>query len=372
MKIKLFFFLLCLPISAICQLNLQYNAIRIGDVIIKQQVEFQDPGDSGIDKLWNFRKLKVLNDSYELSYSAPRLLNDSIYVMGYDTIAKQLVKNGELIVGTEHNTMYYYQIKNDTLYLLGHEKPTVKFKYVSPLVMMTYPANYGQTSEMEPYSAYGLYSGTEPILIKGKMNMSIDAFGKMILPTGDTINPVLRVKSEKTIEMEDGTNNFILETYSWYTKGYRYPLFECIRNINRADNSEGFSTAFFYPPQEHYYMENDPANQALLDELWAIEHRQQAVNKKETANKAEIILLHKVYPNPVSDQLTVEYTLEERSDVQILLVASNGIVVRNIQKRKLPEGFSTETIYCSDLMPGAYHLKLVAGNQAINQTVVKK
>ncbi|MDR1707403.1 MAG: hypothetical protein LBR46_05300, partial [Prevotella sp.] len=88
------------------QLNTVHNHFRPGDVLIKQQVEFADPGEAGANKLWDFSKVKTINDEYKLTYSLPPLLNDSIYIMGDMHFLKDRVQDDELIVGTEHNTMY--------------------------------------------------------------------------------------------------------------------------------------------------------------------------------------------------------------------------------------------------------------------------
>ena len=53
------------------QLNSSHNHIRPGDVLIKQQVEFTDPGQPGTSRLWDFSKVKTVNPSYTLSYNPP-------------------------------------------------------------------------------------------------------------------------------------------------------------------------------------------------------------------------------------------------------------------------------------------------------------
>ena len=50
-------------------LQSRYNMFRADDVIIKQQVEYKDPGRSGANVLWDFSRLNVVNDEYELAYS---------------------------------------------------------------------------------------------------------------------------------------------------------------------------------------------------------------------------------------------------------------------------------------------------------------
>ncbi|EGJ99721.1 hypothetical protein HMPREF9455_03853, partial [Dysgonomonas gadei ATCC BAA-286] len=41
------------------QLNSSHNHLRPGDVLIKQQVEYRDPGNAGKDQLWDFSNLKT-------------------------------------------------------------------------------------------------------------------------------------------------------------------------------------------------------------------------------------------------------------------------------------------------------------------------
>jgi hypothetical protein len=180
------------------QLNTLHNHYRPGDVLIKQQVEFIDPGNSGGNKVWDFSKLKTINDEYTLTYSLPPLEGDSVYILGDIRYNKKNVSDNELIVGTEHNTMYYYHLSGDSLSQMGHENPAVKLAYTSPMVLMLYPLNYGQ-SVSSAYKSKGLYSGTVDIRTQGTMTTIADAYGKLILPSGDTLSPVLRVKTEQTI-----------------------------------------------------------------------------------------------------------------------------------------------------------------------------
>ncbi|MBF0576275.1 hypothetical protein IR022_09865, partial [Dysgonomonas sp. GY617] len=106
MKILHLFILILCPLFTFGQINLQYNGLRSGDEIIKQQVDYKDPGRSGENVIWDFGKLKSVNDEYSLVYSSPVLQEKSFYVMGYDTIQVKNTAQNSLIIGTEHNTMY--------------------------------------------------------------------------------------------------------------------------------------------------------------------------------------------------------------------------------------------------------------------------
>ncbi|GHV39132.1 hypothetical protein FACS1894179_03560 [Bacteroidia bacterium] len=370
------------------QLNTVHNHLRAGDVLIKQQVEFTDPGEAGINKLWDFSKVKTVNDEYTLTYSLPPLLDDSIYIMGDMHFLKKAVHENELVVGTEHNTMYYYRLTNDSLLQLGHENPTIKLEYTSPMTLMNFPLNYGQTV-VSDYKSKGLYSSTVDMQSQGQMITSADAYGKMILPTGDTLSPVLRVKTIQTIldkspytenpenidiTTEPQNKGIQLETCRWYSKGYRYPVFETVKSIKLADNSGIFSTAFFFPPQDHLYLDTDPENLALLEELWDMDKEKDNQTNDPTFKTVtlENLMTCKIYPNPVESQMNLAYDVKQDAKVSFELYSIEGLPIRKIRLQQKPAGTYTETMDCSSLRPNNYILRITANNLFVNEIIIKK
>jgi len=364
------------------QLNIEHNRFRPGDMLFKQQVEYVDPGEAGSDKLWNFGKPKIINDEYTLEYAVPPLEYDSIYIMGERRFKKGDVRENELIVGTEHNTMYYYHLKEDSLLQIGHENPSVVLAYTSPMVLLRFPLNYGETVSSD-YRSKGLYSGTVDIRTEGTVTVTADAYGKMILPTKDTLDLVLRVKTLQTIfdSREENTGSpeaentgRQLEIYRWYGKGYRYPVFETMRNLSLPDSSVFFSTAFFFPPQDHFYLETDSANLALLDQLWNLdkdnidhpgEEHTDVVNLKD-------VLSCKIYPNPVSSILNLEYELKRDAGVSFRLFSIDGTAVKAIDLKKKSKGRYHDTLDCSSLHGADYVLRITANDLVVNEVIIKK
>ncbi|MDH6309446.1 hypothetical protein M2451_002668 [Dysgonomonas sp. PFB1-18] len=368
------------------QLNTLHNHYRPGDVLIKQQVEFVNPGKTGVNQVWDFSKLKTINEEYTLTYDLPPLEGDSVYILGDIRYNKKNVSDNELIVGTEHNTMYYYHLSNDSLLQTGHENPSVKLEYSSPMVLIQFPLNYGQTVSSE-YKSEGLYSGTIDIQSEGTITTTADAYGKIILPSGDTLSPVLRVKTEQTIL--DIPNKYsynidsinykgkLLETCRWYSKGYRYPVFETVRNLNIADSTTIFSTAFFYPPQDHLYLDTDPENQALLDELWKETEDNQnnttdANNQDGKTVTLEDIMTCRIYPNPVVSHMNLEYELKEDAKVSFELYSMEGLPIRKLQPKSRTKGIYNETIDCSNLQSRNYVLRITANDTFVNEIIIKK
>lgn len=360
------------------QLNTLHNCPRPGDVLIKQQVEYIEPGASGADRLWDFSRLKSVNDDYTLRYTLPPLEGDSIYLLGNKRYSRNTTGANELIVGTEHNTMYYYRLVNDSLLQLGHENPSVLLEYTHPMMLMHFPLNYGLTV-FSNYKSEGLYSGTVDIHTQGTVITTADAYGKMILPSGDTISPVLRVKMIQTISAKDAADTTPhtdkqLETFRWYSKGYRYPIVEVIRSTATADTIAVFSTAFYYPPQEQLYLDADPVNQTLLDELWEkIENNIEGVkNRPVKAVIPEDIISCKIYPNPVESTLYLEYELKEDVEVSFDLYSTNGTPIRKIAPKSKVRGIYLETLDCSSLSPQSYALRVTANGVFMNRIIIKK
>ena len=371
------------------QLNTLHNHYRPGDVLVKQQVEFVEPGSEGINKVWNFSKLKTVNEEYTLSYDLPPIEGDSVYILGKERYQKKKVSDNELVVGLEHNTMYYYHLTNDSLLQTGHENPSIQLEYTSPMVLMQFPLNYGQTV-ISDYKSKGLYSGIVDMESEGTMTTKADAYGSIILPSGNTLSPVLRVKTIQTIldksayiqnkentevDVQSQDKGMQLETYRWYSKGYRYPVFETLRSVNLNDDTEIFSTAFFFPPQDHLYLDSDPENQTLLDELWKKTENAQSNQTDGSTVKTvtlEDVIACKTYPNPVESIMNLEYELKQDARVSFELYSIEGLPVKKIKAQQRSKGRYNETINCSNLRPNNYVLRITVDNLSINEVIIKK
>lgn len=358
------------------QLNTAHNHLRSGDVLIKQQVEYKAPGNAGINQVWDFSRLNTIDGEYTLEYLYPPLEGDSVYIMGDLRFNKKQTAEDELVIGREHNTQYYYRQSGDTLLRLGHLNPSIKMENTTPIQLIRFPLNYGQ-SVTSGYQSAGLYSRTIEVASEGSVTTTADAYGKMILPSGDTLSPVLRVKTVQTIydisdDIAQNTGKQ-QETYSWYSKGYRYPVFETVRNVSMADSTLLYTTSFFYPPQDHLYLDTDPDNLALLDELWKeTENNNQADDLITKTVALEDIMTCKMYPNPVESYLNLEYELKQDAKVTFQLYSLEGLLIKSIPAVNRNKGAYYETVDCSSLYPKNYVLRITANNLFVNEIIIKK
>ena len=115
------------------------NIPRPGDRIFKQQVEYKHPGKSGKDVFWNFGKLNAVDKKYNIRYQAEGSTADSV-------------------IGTEHQTSYYYRSHGDSLMLAGYENQTTMMDYSLPELLLHFPVAYGD-------SIGSYYYGTESIVV---------------------------------------------------------------------------------------------------------------------------------------------------------------------------------------------------------------
>jgi len=343
------------------------NLPRAGDEIIKQQVEYKNPGRAGENVLWDFGQLKSQNDEYEL-----------VYVLGRDS----------LLTGIEHHTRYYYSSTGDSLLLWGYENATTLMENEQPELLLRFPVSFGDSTFCY-YNGNGQYSNRLKIDAMGTLTSKADARGMMILPGGDTLKNVIRIHTVKRIaggskplffsDLDDSlpvspdsieyrlANDTILlgvETYRWYVQGYRYPVFETVKSITdkRGEERTFFDTAFFYPPQEHYYLEDDEENRTIL------ETQEQGKKDNPLAD-----VRFNAFPNPVSTTLDVEIFLpvEAKIKLQIRSVANKNVYI-NENKGKFAQGSHQFQLYVSQLPPGYYLLNIWADNYLLSETILKR
>ena len=66
----------------------------------------------------------------------------------------------------------------------------------------------------------------------------------------------------------------------------------------------------------------------------------------------------KVYPNPASEQVTINYTLNGNSDVSIKLYAADGREIKTVYQGNEGKGYYTLQHNTTELQPGSYYMVL--------------
>jgi hypothetical protein len=323
------------------------NSFRAGDVIIKQQVEFKDPGASGKDIIWDFSNLNSINDKYQLTYFYPDK-SDSSHV-----------------TGVEHQTYYHYELKSDTIWLTGYENRTTKMDYQFPEALLRFPFRYGDTLRTT-FNGKGLYCQKIDLVAGGYTKVSIDATGKLITPENDTLKNVLRILRIKefsdigadSVQMHTDSIRMRMETYQWFARGSRYPVFETIKTFTILKDSmlENFSTSFYFSSVKREQLQEDLANSNL---------------QNDTSDPDNILINCSMYPNPVTTDLTVNYELSVDAHVSFLLCDISGLPWANVPNRSLTAGLQQQKISMGGLHSGDYGLYISVNNKVYKRTIIK-
>lgn len=276
-----------LSISCQNRLTQIQNGLRASDNLFKQQVEFKEPGSSGRNLIWDFRMLTMLNNNYSLKYFIP----DSTQM---DTIC-----------GLEHHTRYYYSQKRDSVWSTGFENTTTIMKYNSPELRMKFPFNYGDTL-FSLFNGEGEYGHLIKLNVSGYTRVVADAEGTLLLPGSEEVKKALRVRTMRYYtETGKDSTEMMIDTYSWFAKGVRYPVFESVktdiikrkrsRNTGASDTTI-FKTSFYYPPQ----LQN------------AQVPRYDSPNDSTVfTNASDIFTEASFLPNPVENLLLITFTLTQ-------------------------------------------------------------
>jgi len=366
LTLSLFLCLLVLSLQAqnLHQLSAERNAYRAADQLVKQQVEYKDPGSSGKNLTWDFRFLQPINEEYAHSYFIPDSTN--------------MIR----LCGQEHNTRYYFRQQKDSLQAVGYENSTTYMEYPTPELRMRFPFAYGDTL-FSYFAGKGQYCHRLELAVKGYTRVEADAQGELLLPKSETVKKALRVHTLRHYtETGKDSVEMTLDTYSWYAAGIRYPVFESIKTILSkrtpsqttasaypSPSGEGaqragevdttvFSTSFYYPPELQ-------TSQVQTD---SISEDTKTVDFGAAAVFTEASLM----PNPVIDNLYIKYKLVRSAKVWFTVHNNIGIPQRSTSPQQFGEGEYSTTVPMSGLIPGVYSLFVHVDDMVMRLNVVKQ
>lgn len=333
-------------------LTTERNAYRAADQIVKQQVEFKDPGSRGRNMNWDFGMLQPINEEYTLDYFIP----DSSRM---DTLC-----------GLEHNTRYYYYQKRDSVWAIGFENSTTMMEYLKSELKICFPFGYGDTL-FSYFEGKGQYSHRLELAVKGYTRVEADAEGELLLPNFETVKKALRVRTLRHYtETGKDSVEMTLDTYSWYAAGIRYPVFESIKtSISKKGDKQDehgvsmtdttvFSTSFYYPPEKQTsQIETEPLPTETNEEL---------------EGACTVFTEAQLMPNPVVDNLYISYKLTRAAKVWFTVHNNTGIPLCQTSPKNMAEGYNNTTVNMSNLITGTYTLYVHVDDMVMQRVVVKK
>lgn len=345
--ISVIFCAFCVYAQNIPSLTDDMNLPQAGDVLVKQQVEYKDAGIYGQGVVWDFMFLQPVNMEYKVEYFYPDSADFS------------------LICGQEPDARYYYRKQNDSLLAVGFENNTSIMTYHRPELKLKFPLNFGDTL-YSGFEGSGQYGRRAPMYVKGYTRVKYDAEGIMKTPDFPDGIPAYRTHTRRyyTQAMRDSLQVKI-DTYSWYVSRNRYPVFESIETkiVRFTDFYDGsqqendttvFKTSFYYPPgeQTNIYAEQTGQSQQLTD-------------------ATSVFTEAGWQPNPVVENLFVDYKLTRDAKVWFSVHTNAGIPVTQTPPQNLQAGYNQTVIPMSGLPVGTYSVYVHIDDMIIMQTIIK-
>ncbi len=327
------------------QIQQHSHIYRAGDCLIKQQVAYKDPGASGRELTWDFFKLDALNDAYSLSYFIP----DSTDMTR--------------LCGMEHRTRYYYRMCEDTVWIEGYENNTTFVQYAQAVPHLRFPMAYGDTLAGE-FRGEGEYSRRFEVKVHGNVCTVVDAEGELRLPDGVVRGALRTHTAQRYVQTMPDTNHIQLDTYKWYARGVRYPVFESVvaRTVaaRYEDEKVLFETSFYYPPEQQL---ND------TDEVQEVDS---AMMANPLGAIEQVFTEARYLPNPVVSDLQISYKLTRQAQVWFRLCNAIGVVQRQTSPQMQTDGWQQHTINMGGLMTGAYTLYVHVDDMVVQSVIVKR
>ena len=334
-----------LPAQQNPSLTLQRNVNlpHPGDSLVKQQVDYIDPGSAGYNITWDFRAVNPVNDHYNLIY----------HPVSHDSTR---------FSGIEHGTNYHYLVQGDSLIHTGYENSTTIMKYSIAELKLKFPFRYGYTISSD-FNGEGEYCQLIPLKVSGRTTTTADATGILHTPLGLTFKNVLRVKSQREylITGLDSTT-MILENYAWYVSRNRYPVFETVKTTTKISGRpeiEHKVVSFFYPPADQVYLLADTSN-------WSKQYP-----GDESDDFDDILSACQIIPNPVRALFRFEYEITRTATISFRLSDRNGLIRHIIPESVRSSGHYSETIDMTRFSPGSYILTIIADKRIKALRVIK-
>lgn len=345
--------LMFLSIGLFAQTSLTYtnNGLIKGDSNVFREIQYSDPGNAGINQIWDFSMIQYTGKSPVSSIQTAPVQKTE----GVGDYNLSLIDNGY---------DYFMNSSENKLEELGYVNKELKLtlKYSDPVVKMKYPFSYGEQFN-DHFIGLAFFNETNTIDFFGDCTVSADAYGTLLLPD-KVIENALRVKSvKKGLQINMcGLTSVNIVKYMWYATGYRYPVLSISIIENRYNEGtpviikNGFISA--EPLDEQHIV-------ALTNSVKADGEANQVENYEVTINLS---------PNPFSTILSYNYFLTQQLPVSIELYDLSGKQYGWLVKNQTEAiGLHTGELNAANfgLMAGTYVIRFTFDKQVVIRKVVK-
>ena len=312
-------------------------------------LDFIDYTETGEDFTWDFSDLMPVFQTIDTFISPSQTpFIYQIFFVQYSNLAKRYIQDLP-IPDFELSNVYYYYKNSDSQYdNVGYAASInglpLPVRFSSPDVLYRFPFEYGNQDSSVSGIEYNI-PGTGYLLIDRKRKNTVDGWGTLITPYGSF--EVLRMISEVTeydsvyidsLETGVPVNRNYLE-YKWLAKGKKIPLLQITSDLS------GLIVTY----QDSARINFDNVNEYIV--------------------KYESL---KIYPNPASSELFVEFDLIRQGDLNIDIYDISGKQLYNKSMVDLANGVNRIMINLKNLSlaDGTYLITIRADDQMVSRKVI--
>jgi len=302
---------------------------------------YTDPGKEGKDVLWDFSNLQIKENFEGLISSA------------YQTINSTIFPNAKIELD-EFGNKFFFNTDENLIEQVGYlsKDKTVKMIYEKPLLKMKYPFTYGDNYK-GIFSGKYYFNNIESGTFEGIYEVKGDGYGTLMLPGNFVAKNVLRVKTvqEYNLVINNSSQTNRITTYRWYSPFHRYPLLVLIKSEVIVNNNTfvGYQAAL-----------NNEVN--LL----------QFKNDNQVTNNSISYQNVKIYPNPLQDNIIVEFGINKQQHVLIELYDINGKKIATLENSLSPATIFNKSYNIKDLgnLRGNYIIRIKTDEFDIRKEVL--
>ena len=316
--------------TAIAQPNLTASTMNpvIGDVFYGHMLDTNvSKGPSGAGVTWNFASVTQMS----LDTTTYKACDSTPYCSSFPGSNIAQLNGGDYVYGTANSS---------ALQLNGVHSMGMNIVFSNPQVVMHYPFTYNSVF-VDTSSAViaSVYYHTEIDSFIG------DAWGTLTLPSG-TFNNVLRIRQivHSTDSFGTDVSHARTESYNWFVPTFHNPI------MTIGYDTAGSTTS--YVSSAAYY--TAPHNVGVRDMSKAVSGV-------------------KVYPNPATDMMHIEFTTGDASATTVTITDLMGKVGATLGRDKINTGKNDIAYSVADFSTGVYILQIQnAGGVTSEKFVVSK
>jgi len=291
-------------------------------------------GASGTNITWDFSTVDFAHPSVMFDTISCVLPNGTPFFnepgMNYNLSNYCLRKDTETF-SPEDDTYFYYKLENDSLNFIGDwadngisEKWFYSFSNLRTDLIFPFTYNDIHTDLFE--AAFLDMSGSDWHYQSGSTEVTVDGYGEIITPDGNTIYNTVRVKEVVNIEDSNvlfGVNNYINTSYYWYSADEEGPILQLDMHPTLPNT---INNAYYF----------------------------KKIGQTSSISEIPETPYFNIYPNPTSNSFSISIVGNSNDDFAISIYNYSGKLV------KKKENILTNTVFTNneDLAPGIYIVEL--------------